>query len=134
MTMVDAVSLLLRIGFQHLVTEANAEAGVARLQERIAQDFADRATAGPIPSDRTLHDALAACVRDGLIREPVRLPDGALQCHWRLELTPKGVAAGRALVEAAAQTAADKPVAENPANDDTTAPATPPTTQTTGAR
>ena len=144
MTMMDAVSLLLRIGFQHLVTEANAEAGVARLQELIAQDFADRSTPGPMPSDRTLHDALAACLRDGLIREPVRLPEGALQCHWRLELTPKGVAAGRALVEAAAQATAarlgadspgaGRPGADTPATDDTTARATPPTTQTTGAR
>ena len=95
----------------------------------MTQDFADRARPEPIPSDRTLHDALAACLRDGLIREPVRLPEGALQCHWRLELTPKGVAAGRALVEAATQTAAEKPATEDPA-----APATATATQTTGAR
>jgi hypothetical protein len=42
-------------------------------------------------------DAVAACQRDGLIREPVRLPEGTLQCHWHLELTPKGVAAARGL-------------------------------------
>ena len=36
-------------------------------------------------------DAVAACLREGLIREPIRLPEGALQCHWHLELTPKGV-------------------------------------------
>ena len=40
-------------------------------------------------------DAVAACLRDGLIREPIRLPEGALQCHWHLELTPKGVAEAR---------------------------------------
>jgi hypothetical protein len=88
----NSVGLLLRTAFQHLVTEANAEAGVARVQELIGQAFP-----GEIPSERTLHDALATCLRDGLIHEPVRLPPGALQCHWRLELTPKGVAAGRAL-------------------------------------
>ena len=40
-------------------------------------------------------DAVAACLRDRLIREPIRLPEGALQCHWHLELTPAGVAAAR---------------------------------------
>ncbi len=84
----DPVALLLRAGFQHLVTEANAEAGVARIQE----------LTGQMVSDQALHDALAACLHDGLIREPVRLPEGALQCHWRLELTPKGVATARALM------------------------------------
>jgi hypothetical protein len=39
----------------------------------------------------------AACLRAGLIREPVRLPEGALQCHWHLELTPQGVEAARRL-------------------------------------
>lgn len=37
---------------------------------------------------------LAASVQDavaaGLVRDPVRLPQGALHCHWRLELTPLG--------------------------------------------
>ncbi len=42
-------------------------------------------------------DAIDACLRDGLIREPIRLPEGALQCHWRLELTPNGVAEVRRL-------------------------------------
>ena len=27
-----------------------------------------------------------------------RLPEGSLQCHWRLELTPAGVARARALI------------------------------------
>jgi hypothetical protein len=84
--MPDAVALLLQTAFHHLVTEANVEAGVARIQE----------LTGKIASEQELHDALAACLHDGLIREPVRLPEGALQCHWRLELTPKGVAAARA--------------------------------------
>ena len=87
--MPDPVSLLLRTGFQHLVTEANAEAGVARIQEITGQTLPDLA----------LHEALGACLHDGLIREPVRLPEGALHCHWRLELTPKGVAAARALMQ-----------------------------------
>ena len=41
-------------------------------------------------------DALSECLLGGLIREPIRLPEGALQCHWCLELTPVGVAAAKA--------------------------------------
>jgi hypothetical protein len=33
-----------------------------------------------------VHDALAA----GWVHDPVRLPPGALHCHWNLELTPQG--------------------------------------------
>jgi hypothetical protein len=84
----DAANELLRTALRHLVTEANADAGVARLQE----------LTGGVFSDRALHEAIAACLRRGLIREPVRLPEGALHCHWRLELTPQGVAAARALM------------------------------------
>ena len=80
--------LLLRTAFENFIAEANAEAGFARIQELNGQAV----------SDEALHEALADCLRDGLIREPVRLPDGALQCHWRLELTPRGVAAARALL------------------------------------
>lgn len=34
--------------------------------------------------------AVQQAVADGLAYEPVRLPPGALQCHWHLELTPRG--------------------------------------------
>jgi len=34
--------------------------------------------------------AVARLLGSGLIHEPVTLPAGALQCHWRLDLTPKG--------------------------------------------
>jgi hypothetical protein len=34
----------------------------------------------------TVQDVVAA----GLCRDPERLPAGALQCHWHLELSPKG--------------------------------------------
>jgi len=44
-------------------------------------------------------DAVAVCLHDGLIREPIRLPEGALQCHWHLELTPTGVEAARKLLD-----------------------------------
>ena len=35
---------------------------------------------------------IAAMVRDGLLHDPIRIPEGALKCHWRLEPTPKGAA------------------------------------------
>ncbi len=34
-------------------------------------------------------NAVTTCLRDELIREPIRLTEGALHCHWHLELTPK---------------------------------------------
>ena len=81
-----AETLLLRIGFRHLISEANAEAGFARIQ----------LLAGDACTDQALDAALDVCLRAGWIRDPVRLSAGALHCHWRLELTPKGVAAARA--------------------------------------
>jgi len=82
----DAVALLLTTADRHAIGEPNIEAGFARFRWLVAGeiDFA------------AFCDAVAACQRDGLIREPIRLPEGALQCHWRLELTAAGRAAARA--------------------------------------
>ncbi len=33
---------------------------------------------------------IAALVAQGLLYDPIRLPPGALKCHWRLEPTPRG--------------------------------------------
>jgi hypothetical protein len=79
-------ALLLRAAFRNVINEPNIEAGFER--------FA--ALTGETIDFGTFGDAVAACLRDGLIREPIRLPEGALQCHWHLELTPKGVSAARA--------------------------------------
>jgi hypothetical protein len=86
---------LLLIAFRHSITEPNIEAAFGRIQE-IAEGKLDPAAC---------HDALASCLREGLIREPVRLPEGSLQCHWHLELTPKGVEVVRALLREHAMTA-----------------------------
>jgi hypothetical protein len=83
---VDATSLLLSTAFRHMISEPNIEAGFERF----------RALAGDVLGEDAFRAAVAACLRAGLIREPVRLPAGALHCHWHLELTPKGVAAARA--------------------------------------
>ena len=89
----DAIELLLVTAFRHVINEPTIEAGYER--------FATL-THGAV-DDAAFRDAVAACVRDGLVREPVRLPEGALQCHWHLELTPQGVAAARSLLPASSK-------------------------------
>jgi hypothetical protein len=79
-------SRLLAMAFRHVINEPNLEAGYERFQ----------ALCGEAVDYGSFCDAVAACLRDGLIREPIRLPEGALQCHWHLELTPAGVALARA--------------------------------------
>jgi len=85
----DACELLLSTAFRNVINEPNIEAGFQQFSALTGKDIDFGA----------FSDAVAACLRDGLIREPVRLPEGALQCHWHLELTPKGVAAVRAALD-----------------------------------
>jgi hypothetical protein len=86
----DARLLLLAIAFRNVINEPNIESGYER--------FA--ALTGGAASYDAFCDAVAACLRDCLIREPIRLPEGALQCHWHLELTRKGAAVARSLPQA----------------------------------
>jgi hypothetical protein len=88
----DAKLVLLTTAFRHVINEPNIEAGY----ERFAA-----ITNGAL-DENAFREAVTTCLRDQLIREPIRLPEGALQCHWHLHLTPKGVAAARALPGAAA--------------------------------
>jgi hypothetical protein len=83
----DAKSLLLTTALRHRISEPNIEAGYERF----------RAITGDGTGYPAFCDAVAACLREGLIHEPVRLPEGALQCHWHLELTPNGVTAAKRL-------------------------------------
>jgi hypothetical protein len=85
----DATAPLLSIAFRHLINEPNIEGGFERFV----------ALTGQAITYEAFCDAVAACLHNGLIREPIRLPEGALQCHWHLELTPKGVLAARRLLE-----------------------------------
>lgn len=55
----------------------NIEIGLDILDQRLGPGFARAALA----------EAVQEGVRQGLLREPVRLPPGALQCHWHLEAT-----------------------------------------------
>ena len=82
--------LILRIGLAHFVSAPTAEAAQVEI-ERIAGAPLDAPAFAT-----TIADLLA----NGLIRDPVRLEDQALQCHWRLELTPEGVALARTLTGA----------------------------------
>jgi hypothetical protein len=84
----DAVALLLIAAFRHTIREPNIEAAFER--------FSDLTTR--VVSYEAFCDAVTACLREDLIREPIRLPEGALQCHWHLELAPKGVNAARQLL------------------------------------
>jgi hypothetical protein len=84
----EATGPLLITAFRHRISEPNIEAGFARFRELAQQDIDYQA----------FSDAVAACLREGLVLEPIRLPEGALQCHWHLELTVKGVGAARALI------------------------------------
>ncbi len=75
--------MLLRTAVRHRIDEPDADAGIARLSEILGLDI----------SPAALHDAVGCGVASGHFRDPVRLPAGALQCHWVLELTAQGVAA-----------------------------------------
>ena len=79
------VARLLRAIFHQPIIEPDSESGIIRLAALAGQDIA--------PAD--WHAAVADAVRSGLVHDPVRLPPGALQCHWHLELTALGVQAVR---------------------------------------
>ncbi len=55
-----------------------AEEGLAAIREATRTTF----------SDAELGEAVATAIANGQVRDPVRLPAGALQCHWRLEMAP----------------------------------------------
>jgi len=97
---IDTKALLLATAFRHGVNEPNIESGFERFSTLVCRRM----------DYTSFCDAVAACLREGLIREPIRLPEGALQCHWHLELTPQGVAAARIVLE----TAKENEVSEDP--------------------
>ncbi len=81
----DVAALLLRTGFTATIDQPSAEAAYEQF----------RALAGGTLDAEAFHEAVAACVRQGLIREPLRLDEQSLHCHWRLVLTADGVARAR---------------------------------------
>ena len=78
---------LLLVIFRQRIIAPDSDAGLADLA-------ASTDRAANVEDWRTaVTQALAA----GYIHDPVRLVAGALQCHWHLELTPKGVEIVRGL-------------------------------------
>jgi hypothetical protein len=72
--------LLLLIAFRDRICVSDLAAGLSRFEEILersvnADDF---------------RGALDELMSSGDVREPVRLPPGALQCYWRCEPTPEG--------------------------------------------
>ena len=74
----DHIAAVLRAALAGGVRADNAEAAV----ERVA------ALAGESLDPALFHQAIAVCVRDGTIHDPLRLEANALHCHWRLDLKP----------------------------------------------
>jgi hypothetical protein len=81
----DDTSRLLVAVFQHRIREQDADAGLDGLV----------ALVGGGATRDGLRLAVADALAAGYSYEPVRLAEGALQCHWHLELTPRGVEAAR---------------------------------------
>ncbi len=82
-TQLDAA--LLAVAFRHRVRAANADEGRQRIE----------ALLGRMLDEAAFADAVARCLAAGLIRDPVRLSEGDLQCHWELELTSAGAEEAR---------------------------------------
>jgi hypothetical protein len=80
---------LLRIAFRHRIVEPNVEAGFERFAGMSRGTLTEVA----------FHTAIADFLARGLIRDPVRLTEGALQCHWHFELTPAGIEAARLVID-----------------------------------
>ena len=78
---------LLLAAFHESVVAPDAETGAARVAE----------LSGQTKDAGAWLEVTAEAVGKGLVRDPVRLPQGALQCHWHLELTPAGVEVARQL-------------------------------------
>jgi hypothetical protein len=93
MTTLGLTETLLLVADQQQIRAPDADAGVSRLME----------IAGGSATANAWHAAVADAVAAGLMHDPVRLPPGALQCHWRLELTTKGADAAGQLRQSAAQ-------------------------------
>ena len=86
--MTEALRAVLDAAFRHVINETNIEAGYDRFV----------ALAGGAIAFEAFREAVAEGQRRGWFREPIRLEEGALQCHWHLELTQAGVAAARTQV------------------------------------
>src|SRR5271166_1258297 len=85
----DLKLLLLLVAFRHRIRESDLGSGLWKFEEIIGRS---------VSVDDFRH-TLAEALATGHVYDPVRLPPGALQCHWHLELTPKGASKIRALLQ-----------------------------------
>ena len=88
MQMHEVQSALLTTAFHNIISAPTIEAGYDHF----------RSISGIAATFQEFCDAVVDCLREGLIHEPIRLPEGALQCHWHLELTPDGIEIARSIV------------------------------------
>ena len=77
----DLSALLLLVAFRHNIQEPDSESGLLRIATISGRNIDPNA----------FHAALAEALTAAYIRDPVQLRPCALQCHWHLELTPRGV-------------------------------------------
>lgn len=89
----DLRRLLLATAAEHRIREPDSDSGYDRFV----------ALTGQAVSRQAFADAIATCVADRLVYDPVRLPEGALQCHWHLEVTEAGKAYDRSSVRSVGQ-------------------------------
>ena len=83
----DALDLLQVTAFRHVIHEPNAEAACERFL----------ALTGTSGDDRTFHDTVARALREGLVRDPIRLLEGAFGFAMATVIeAQKGLAAGAA--------------------------------------
>ena len=93
MTAPELRAALLRIVFEQPVIADTMEDGLDVLLRRLRRDLPHSAVDAAVLHRAALAAAVQNIVTAGLAYEPVRLPPGALQCHWHLELTARGQAA-----------------------------------------
>jgi hypothetical protein len=84
----DLKSLLLLVAFRHRIQEPDSWSGLLRFEHIVGCKVAQT----------DFHAALASALSSGSIHDPVELLSGALQCHWHLQLTPRGVEEVQTLV------------------------------------
>jgi hypothetical protein len=95
MTAPDLRDSLLRIVFERPVVADTMEDGLDMLLLRLAGARPPASVAAMAGGRAVIAAAVHEIVAAGLAHEPVRLPPGALQCHWHLELTARGQAAAQ---------------------------------------
>jgi hypothetical protein len=88
-------ALLLLVAFRNRIREPDLDSAISRFIEVVGR---------PIDPD-DFRTALARAMAAGYIRDPVRLPAGALQCHWQLDLTSGGVSQVHAILRESGKSA-----------------------------